>query len=149
MLSDGRETVCNWTIWYWVTGLHFCINIMESICVILCTRICVPSFYSKHWMYVHGQVINSSVILINCNCNKKYIYGNNIFDLHINLCLNNWIYFYFYCFPHALLLHIWIHLQILYNINCIINCNIVPYSYFPQCSVTTYPVYTPTDYEIY
>ena len=31
-----------------------------------------------------------------------------------------------------------------YNyVNCMINCDIVSYSYFPQSSVTTYPVYTP------
>ena len=67
---------------------------------------------------------------------------------YINCIIKCNIVLYSY-FPHIKLLNIlYMHLHILKYINCIINCNIVPYSYFPL-SVTTYPVYTSTDFQIY
>jgi len=68
---------------------------------------------------------NSSTGQTNCNCIYNYICidYNVTFILQVNLCLAICIYFYE-----------------LYYFSLLI---------FPSCSVTTYPVYTATDYEIY
>ena len=66
------------------------------------------------------------------------------------ILLLTWILSDIYISPNIQLLHnLYIHLQTMQCINCIIKCNIVPYSYLPQCSVSTYPVYTSTNYAVY
>ena len=114
---------------YRVNGFRFCVNIMDCTRVIVVTYLCVP--YFKQWMI--AQVFaytKNSVILIVYNCNWKYMYGIIVFVFVRYFVFDHLNIFDCYYFSRGPLLLISIFNHTLWNILTLINCNIVPHSYF-------------------
>jgi hypothetical protein len=145
---------------YRVTELHFYVNTVAGINVIVFTDICVPTLYLKNWMIAQFyDYIENSMILKVRNLIRNMFMEILILILYIILYFTICIYSYFiiflllcyylYEFAYRLwniltvltviLSHIHFPLMFCHYISCIysyrlkyINCNIVQYSYFPN-----------------
>jgi hypothetical protein len=100
-------------------------TVRESVCQF--KRLMIAQFYN--------QITNSNKVLLNCKCSDNCSYGNVVLCCvayllildHLNTVL---LFFYFVLYSYFLCyVLLYIQLQTVKCIDCIIKCNIVPFSY--------------------